>query len=795
MEEKTLHILEFDKICEQLAEEAVLSLTKEKCLHIRPAAKMADVLRYLEETNEAVGLILRRSEPPIRSIRDIRPAFKRAEIEAVLSMQELRGIAHLLHIVRDLIRYVEEESLSSDAPHLGNLFSALSPMDDLERCISHAIVSDEEMADDASSTLLHIRRKSLQLQNKIKDVLLDMIHSSRYQSALQDALVTMRGDRYVIPVKAERKGQVAGIVHDSSSSGATLFVEPAAVVEINNEIRKLAAEEKEEIERILAELSAEVSTRLVGIRENFRLVRSLDFIFAKAKYALRIDGQIPEVNQDGIVNIKEGRHPLLDRRKVVPINIYIGEDFDTLVITGPNTGGKTVALKTLGLFTLMTQAGLLIPAAARSQISVFRHVFADIGDEQSIEQSLSTFSAHMVNIVRILQKADDHSLVLFDELGAGTDPTEGAALAVAILEYVKDLGAKTAATTHYSEIKMYALSTPRAVNAACEFDVTTLSPTYRLLIGVPGKSNAFAISRKLGLSENVIARAKTLMSSDETKMEDVIAALEQNRQKAENEAVIAARERQDAESFRAESAKERQKITEQKDKIIERARREAKDIVEETRREMDEMLKEAKKKLKAGSLAELDAAIGEYRRKTGKRKNELDDALTRDTLHQKRKGGISAKNIRLGDSVEVTTLGQVGSVLTLPDTSGNLQVQVGVLKVTTNLRDLAKVPETGGKEVAKRYVSERVQRVGTPMINGEIHVRGLTLEEARMEVDKFLDDAVMANLGTVRIVHGKGTGILREGIADLLRSNRHVEEFRLGRYGEGEDGVTIVTLK
>ena len=795
MEDKTLYTLEFDKICEQLSEEAVLSLTKEKCLHIKPSHKAEEVKRYLSETNEAVSMILRRSQPPIRAISDIRPALKRAEIGASLSMRELRNIAHLLGMTAALLAYPEEEHLEETYPYLFPWFSTLSPVSKLEQQINHAILSDEEMADDASPELYRLRKKSLQLQNKIKDVLGDMIHSSRYQDALQEALVTMRDDRYVVPVKAERKGEVPGIVHDSSSSGATLFIEPAAVVEINNEIRKLVAEEKEEIDRILAELSAQVEAYHEEIKENFEVVRMLDFIFAKAKYAIKLDAQMPEINTDGIVDIKEGRHPLLNPKTIVPIHIYLGDEFDTLVITGPNTGGKTVALKTLGLFTLMTQAGLLIPASSGSKMSVFRQVFADIGDEQSIEQSLSTFSAHMVNIVHILKKADYESLVLFDELGAGTDPTEGAALAVSILEYVKSVGAKTAATTHYSEIKMYALTTERAINAACEFDVETLSPTYRLLIGVPGKSNAFAISRKLGLSESVIDRAKSLMSTENTQMEDVIANLEESRQKAEAEKEQAQKERQDAESLRKQSAKEQQKISEQRDKFLENARREAKEIVEETRREMDEMLKEARAALKGRNEAELQSAISEYRRQTGKKKNELDAALTKSVLSHNRKAGISAKSIHLGDTVEVTTLGQTGSVLTLPDASGNLQVQVGILKVTTNLRDLAKVTDNCSKEIAKQYVRERVTRVGTPMINGELHVRGMMLEEALMAVDKFLDDAVMANLSTVRIVHGKGTGVLRSGIQDFLRGHRHVEEFRLGRYGEGEDGVTIVTLK
>ena len=795
MEDKTLRILEFDKIREQLSQEAVLSLTKEKCLRIRPATEKEAVLSFLEETNEAVGLILRRSTPPISAMSDVRPALKRAEIHASLSMRELRSIAHLLRMVRALCGYVAEEPLAEQAPRLSHFFSALVSLDPLGNEIDHAIISDDEMADDASPALSHIRRKTLQMQNKIKDVLSDMIHSARYQNALQDALVTIRGDRYVLPVKAERKGEVPGVIHDSSSSGATLFIEPNAVVEINNELRKLAADEKEEIERILRELSERVTEHTETLDEDFKLLRTLDFVFAKAKYALKIDGQIPEINQNGIVDIKAGRHPLLDRKKVVPINIYLGEDFDTLVITGPNTGGKTVALKTLGLMTLMAQSGLLIPAAAGSRIAVFRRVFADIGDEQSIEQSLSTFSAHMVNIVHILDKVDAHSLVLFDELGAGTDPTEGAALAVSILEYVKSAGAKTAATTHYSEIKMYALNTPRAVNAACEFDVETLSPTYRLLIGVPGKSNAFAISRKLGLSESVIDRAREHLSSDSTKMEDVIATLEENRQKAEVEAQIAEQERKDAESMREQTAKEREKISATREKMLERARREAKDIVEETRREMDALLKEAKQKIKEQNASSLEEALGEYRRKAGKRKNELDEALTQNVLSQKRKSGISPQKIRLGDTVEVTSLGQTGSVLSLPDPAGNLQVQVGVLKVSTNLRDLAPVTESSGKEIAKQFVRERVSRVGAPMISGELHVRGMTLEEARMEVDRFLDDAMMANLGTVRIVHGKGTGVLRQGLADFLKGHRHVEEFRLGRYGEGEDGVTIVTLR
>ncbi len=795
MEEKALRILEFDKICDRLAEQAVLSLTQEDCKNLRPETDIEKVRVLLSETDEAVALLLRRSNPPLSSLKDVSASMKRTEVGATLSMKELRNIAHLLRVARLLKKYPDEEKFEERAEHLAPYFNALFPIPDLEKKIDHIILSDEEIADDASPTLLNLRRKALQLHNKIKDILNDMIRSQKYQNCLQDALITMRGDRYVLPVKAERKGEMPGIVHDTSSSGATLFIEPAIIVEINNEIQRIAAEERDEIERILMELSGEAAEYARAIKENFRLIRKIDFIFAKAKFAVKIDGRMPQTNNEGIIEIKNGRHPLLNKRTIVPINIYLGEEFDTLVITGPNTGGKTVALKTLGLFTLMTQAGLLIPADSGSRMAVFRKVFADIGDEQSIEQSLSTFSAHMVNIVHILENADDSSLVLFDELGAGTDPTEGAALAVSILEYVKSCGAKTAATTHYSEIKIYALTTERAVNAACEFDVETLSPTYKLLIGVPGKSNAFAISKKLGLSDHIINRAKEVISTESVKMEDVIATLEENRQRAQAEKELAEKERLSAESLRKQSAAEQRKISEKRDKFLEDARREAKEIVEEARREMDEMLKEARQAMKEREFSDMQAALDEYRRRAGKKKNELDEALTKSTLSQKRKGGISAKKIHLGDTVEVTTLGQTGSVLTLPDNSGNLQVQVGILKVTTNLRDLAAVQTASGKEIAKKFVQERVSRVGVSMVKREIHVRGLMVEEAIFEVDKFLDDAVMANLETVNIVHGKGTGALRAGLHKFLKGHPHVAEFRLGRYGEGEDGVTIVTLK
>lgn len=792
MEERTLRVLEFNKIKEMLSAHAVCVEAKERASALLPVTDIYEAQKLLNLTGEAEMLIIKKGSPAISPVRNITPACKRSEAGGSLSMGELLSCAHVLRMTRGLASYSDDDDFSENYPSLAEFFTALSPNKKLETTIFSAIISDEEMADDASGELLSIRRKMRSMHSKIRDVLNEMVHSSRYAPLLQEPIVSMRGDRYVIPVKSENKSQVPGIVHDSSSSGATLFVEPMAAVEINNKLRELASNEKDEIDRILAELSAEVAEFSPQLICNYKTIIDIDFIFAKGKLSRKMNASVPSLNQDGIINIKKGRHPLISEKTVVPTDIYLGEDFDTLVITGPNTGGKTVSLKTLGLFTLMAQAGLAIPAASGSRIAVFENVFADIGDEQSIEQSLSTFSSHMTNIIKILDKADYKSLILFDELCSGTDPTEGAALAISILKRVQSLGAKVAATTHYSEIKLFALSTDRVVNAACEFDVASLRPTYRLLIGVPGKSNAFAISRRLGLDEGVIEEAQTLLTSENTRFEDVITSLEQHRAKAQEELSAASEAREESEAARLASQKERERINKERQKILDNARKDAKKIYERAKAEADEIVKKMQKLLDE-SAQNNRAAIEEGRRNLKKGLDKATDKLSEDVFKSTSKEKLDPKKITLGQVVEVTTMNSVGNVLTLPDKKGDLTVQVGILKIKTNVSALApgKAPKKK-KESGSYIVGESRAYMD---IKPELDLRGETVDDALVLVDKYLDDASLAHFETVTIIHGKGTGALRSAITDMLRHHPHARSFRSGRYGEGEAGVTVVEVK
>ena len=653
-------------------------------------------------------------------------------------------------------------------------------------------MSEEEMADDASGELLAIRRKMRSLHSKIREVLNNMVHSPSYSNLLQEPIVSMRGDRYVIPVKSEHKGQVPGVVHDSSASGATLFVEPMAAVEINNKLRELKSEEKDEIERILKELSEKTAEFSEPLIQNYNAIIELDFTFAKGKLSRKMNASVPELNTDGIIDIKKGRHPLIDEKKVVPTDIYLGKDFDTLVITGPNTGGKTVSIKTLGLFTLMAQSGLCIPASGGSKIAVFESVFADIGDEQSIEQSLSTFSAHMTNIIKILDNASYNSLILFDELCSGTDPTEGAALAVAILERARSLGAKVAATTHYSEIKLYALSTDRVENAACEFDVASLRPTYRLLIGVPGKSNAFAISKRLGLSEDIIDHARELIDGENTRFEDVITSLEQHRTQAQIELDAASEAKAQSLMQKQEAEKERSRIKAQREKILNDARRDAKKIYEQAKSEADAIVKKMQKLFDESASANR-SAIEEGRRELKRGLDKAQGKLSEDVFRNKSGKKLDPKKITLGQVVEVTTMNSTGNVLTLPDKKGDLTVQVGILKIKTNVNALAPGKEETKKKNSQSYISSESR--GYSEVKMELDLRGETVEDALLLVDKYLDDASLAHLESVTIIHGKGTGALRSAIGDMLRHHPHARSFRPGKYGEGEAGVTVVEIR
>ena len=796
MEKKALHILEFDKILNKMAEYTGNDVVKQRILDLMPASSLGEAEAMQQQTSEAVKLLLRYGEPQNMTVPHVVPSLRRCAMGAVLSPKELLDVARVLNIARGVKRYLANAD-AEEFPVLGALEQSLTAVKPLEEQLYMCILSEEEIADGASGELSSIRRKMRNMQGKIKDMLDAMIRSSRYQKYLQDPIVTMRGDRYVIPVRAEYRAEVPGVVHDTSSSGATLFVEPMSVVNANNEIRDLRAKEQAEIERILAALSAEVSEYQGEIEADYAALCELDFIFCKGKLSVDMGASEPALNDKGQVYLKKARHPLIARRSVVANDIYLGGDFDTLVITGPNTGGKTVTLKTLGLFCLMAAAGLHIPANDNSSVAVFDSIWADIGDEQSIEQSLSTFSSHMKNIVNIVNKAGKNSLVLFDELGAGTDPVEGAALAVSILEFLRLAGANTAATTHYSELKLYALSTPGVCNASCEFDVGTLQPTYKLLIGVPGKSNAFAISQRLGLDERIIERARSLMSEDNVRFEDLITDLHESKRVAEDEAKKAQRLRQEADALKEKIEEQKQTLEQRRQKLLDEARREAKRIILDAKDESAKVIKELNELKKNVQNENVGKTIEEARAKLRAKESGIDESFS-GVIRPKAQQN-APKSVKVGDSVEIVSLGQSGEVLKPQDADGNVLVQAGAMKIKVKLADLRLVPKAkkeqpqkGKKKDARSfagYVSKKAD------VKTEIDLRGMTLEEALLDADRFLDDAYMAGLNQVSIIHGKGTGVLRAGIADMLRRHRLVKSFRLGRYGEGETGVTIVELK
>lgn len=796
MEKKALHILEFDKILNKMAEYTGNDAVKQRILDLMPASSLGEAEAMQQQTSEAVKLILRYGEPQNMTVPHVVPSLRRCAMGAVLSPKELLDIARVLSIARGVKRYLGSAD-AEEFPVLGALEQSLTAVKQLEEQLYMCILSEEEIADGASGELSSIRRKMRNMQGKIKDMLDAMIRSSRYQKYLQDPIVTMRGDRYVIPVRAEYRAEVPGVVHDTSSSGATLFVEPMSVVNANNEIRDLRAKEQAEIERILAALSAEVSEYQGEIEADYETLCELDFIFCKGKLSADMGASEPVLNDKGQVYLKKARHPLIARRSVVANDIYLGGDFDTLVITGPNTGGKTVTLKTLGLFCLMAAAGLHIPANDNSSVAVFDSIWADIGDEQSIEQSLSTFSSHMKNIVNIVNKAGKNSLVLFDELGAGTDPVEGAALAVSVLEFLRLAGANTAATTHYSELKLYALSTPGVCNASCEFDVKTLQPTYKLLIGVPGKSNAFAISQRLGLDERIIERARSLMSEDNVRFEDLITDLHESKRVAEDEAQKAQRLRQEADALKEKIEEQKQTLEQRRQKLLDEARREAKRIILDAKDESAKVIKELNELKKNVQNENVGKTIEEARAKLRAKESGIDESFS-GVIRPKAQQN-APKSVKVGDAVEIVSLGQSGEVLKPQDADGNVLVQAGAMKIKVKLADLRLAPKAkkeqsqkGKKKDARSFVGYVSKKAD---VKTEIDLRGMTLEEALLDADRFLDDAYMAGLNQVSIIHGKGTGVLRAGIADMLRRHRLVKSFRLGRYGEGETGVTIVELK
>lgn len=791
MEQKALKVLEFDKIIKMLNDRTESVLGRSMTETLIPSTDLNEVEYRLKETTDAVSYLWRKGSPPFGGVHDIRPSLKRIEIGATLGIPELLRIGDMLRCCRNLKQYLTNDVPSDWEGNLAlELGRQISPCRDVEEAISQAIISEEEISDYASPALASIRRNIRQKQDSIKDKLNAIIRSADYRKIMQDAVVTMRGDRYVIPVKQEYKSAVPGLVHDMSASGATVFIEPLAVVETNNEIKALLIREQQEIERILMELTGKVAEIKDLLRVDVEIVSQLDFMFAKAKLSRDLDCICPKLSSSRAVRILQGRHPLLDRKRVVPIDIELGYEFSTLVITGPNTGGKTVTLKTVGLFVLMLQAGLHVPVKEGSEFGLFGSVFADIGDEQSIEQSLSTFSSHMKNIVKILAEADESSLVLFDELGAGTDPTEGAALAIAILDGLTRRGIRTMATTHYSELKIYAMTRERVQNACCEFIVETLRPTYRLLVGVPGKSNAFAISEKLGLGKDVIDRAKAYLTQDNLRFEDVLSDIEKNRAEALREREQAEALRRQMEEIRQETEKERQKIAGERERIIAKAKEEARGLIRQARREAEELLDRLKALEKKGfspnSMKELQDARAGVRKLDNLESSYVDEIGVRTGYRN------PPKDLKPGESVLLLNLNQKATVLEEPDTDGQVLVQAGIMKIKVHVSQLARVDDQ--KDAIEKMQQVRMTHVKASPIGLELDLRGLNVEEALDRVDKYLDDAFIAGLHEVTLIHGKGTGTLRRAISEHLRRHEHVESFRLGKYGEGETGVTVVTL-
>ena len=791
MNQKVLSKLEYNKIIDMLTEKADSEPGKRLCRELLPSTDLEEIRKNQTHTANALSRLFKTGGTSFGSNSDLGFSIKSLEIGSTLSVIELMKIAAMLDNVSRIKTYGKKDREDAPDDSLTEYFERLTPLTQVANEINRCILSEEEIADDASPRLKSIRRSMLQTNEKIHSQLNSML-AGAYRTYLQDAVITMRDNRYCIPIKAEYKGQVNGMIHDQSATGSTYFIEPAAVVELNNKIRELELEEKEEIQIILASLSAMAGEHTEELAVNQKTMTELDFIFAKAELAMDMNATAPIFNQEHYIHIRKGRHPLLDKKKVVPIDIHLGRDFDLLIITGPNTGGKTVSLKTVGLFTLMGQAGLHIPALDRSELSVFTEVYADIGDEQSIEQSLSTFSSHMRSIVHILQHADADSLCLFDELGAGTDPTEGAALAIAILNYLHDRGIRTMATTHYSELKIYALSTSFVENACCEFSVETLQPTYRLLIGIPGKSNAFAISSKLGLSDEIINAAREQIGKEDKSFEDIIADLEQSRITIEREQQETAKYKERIRTLQEQLQHKNEKIDQAKDRILREANEKAKEILQEAKDIADETIRDFHK-------ADGGTDIRELERKRQRVRDKISEKNARLSISAKKepeKKGLDPKKLKKGDMVKIVSMGLKGTVSTLPDAKGALFVQCGVMRTQTNVKDLVLIDEAA-------ITTPALQRTGTGKlkmskslsVSTEINLLGKTVDEALAELDKYLDDAYLAHLPSVRVVHGKGTGALRSAVHNHLKRLKYVKEFRLGEYGEGDAGVTIVTFR
>ncbi|HIV35055.1 MAG TPA: endonuclease MutS2 [Candidatus Blautia intestinigallinarum] len=792
MNKKALKALEYDKIIEQLAAKASSPMGKRLCQKLTPSCDLKEIETMQTQTKDALSRIFQKGSISFHKVKDIKGSLKRLEIGSTLGIGELLSICAVLENTAKVKAYGRSDREDQEADSLEPMFQLLEPLTPLSTEINRCILSEEEISDDASPGLKQVRRNMKNTNDRIHGQLNSLLNGSA-RSYLQDGVITMRNGRYCLPVKAEYKNQVPGMIHDQSSTGSTLFIEPMSVVKLNNDLRQLEVQEQKEIEIVLSNLSEQAAQYLDALRDDLDILIQLDFIFARASLALDQNASKPDFNTDGIINLKKARHPLIHKKQVVPIDIRLGGEFDLLVVTGPNTGGKTVSLKTVGLLTLMGQSGLHIPAGDHSSLSVFEEVYADIGDEQSIEQSLSTFSSHMTNVVSFLQKATEKSLVLFDELGAGTDPTEGAALAIAILSYLHEQGIRTMATTHYSELKVYALSTPGVENASCEFNVETLRPTYRLLIGVPGKSNAFAISSKLGLPDFIIERAKEQISEQDESFEDVISKLESSRITLEKEQLEIKQYKEEIESLKKQLEEKQEKFDARKEKILRDANEQAHEILRDAKEYADQTMKTFHKFEKEHiPLKEIEQERQNLRKKMSKLEKNM-------AIKQPKKAPgkrLRPSDLSIGDSVRVLSLNLKGTVSSRPDAKGNLFVQTGIFRSQVNISDLELIDEPV-------VTAPNLQRTGTGKIkmsksasvSTEINLLGKTVDEAVAELDKYLDDAYIAHLSSVRIVHGKGTGALRKGVHNYLRRQKHVASFRLGEFGEGDAGVTIVEFK
>ena len=786
MDSKALRVLEYEKIIEMLCRECSSSLTREQAKHLLPYEDIKEVRDALTETEEAYTVLMQKGAPPLGNFYDVAGLAHLAGKDGTLNNKQLLEVAYNLQTARRTAAFLSSDL--PELPYIDGLVSAISVLKGLEDEIYRCIISEDEMADDASPELKRIRRAIIKQNESIRVKLNQIVNSSENKLFLQDAIVTQRQGRYVVPVKLEHKSKLAGIVHDQSSSGQTLFVEPTAIVNMNNELRELELKEHEEIVRILRELSGRVGEDEAQIKGNQRVMTALDFAFAKGKLAIGMAGMKPEISEKFHVNIRQGRHPLIDRHKVVPINVSVGDGYRTLIVTGPNTGGKTVTLKTIGLLCLMAQSGLFVPASDGTVIPVFYNVFADIGDEQSIEQSLSTFSSHMNNIVKIVNGASRGNLVLLDELGAGTDPTEGAALAMSILTHLFDKGAITVATTHYTELKKYAISTPGVQNASMEFDVETLSPTYRLIIGTPGKSNAFEISQKLGLKKTIIDHAKLLLESGDIAFEDVITSLENDRKEAEKKLAEAERINEEMKAQKERFDALEAKLKAQREKYITDAKEEARELIEEARAEVEELRETIKNAQVSDELKRaVDSARSSLKSKKDKYAHRIDEPENDEIP--------LAEDIIVGRRVNVLSVGQKGVVLSLPDDKGNLQVQIGSMKLNVNLKDITLVKENMTDRDREKVKYSRLKTSKAMSVPMSINVVGQNLDDASMNVDKYLDDAFLAGLETVTVIHGRGAGILKNGLQKMFKTHKHVASFRSGGYKEGGDGVTVVTLK